>query len=163
MNWDKFQDIVKRVAPVGKALGQGTPVGAIFGIVEQLTKERDVEPDAHPDHIAQSEIEKMAVLAPIIRELLKRALGPAAIKQLDAFADAWDYAAEHEEGEIMTEERKETFKLLEGYEGRRHSTYICPAGDLTVGIGHSLDKNPLPFGPVRCVHPERHRHDRRPG
>ena len=142
VNWGKFQEIVKRVAPVGQALGAGTPVGAIFGIVEQLTKERDVAPDAHPDHIAQSEIEKMAVLAPIIREILKRALGPAAIKQLDAFADAWDYAAEHEE-ESMTELRKETNQLLERYEARKKTPYICPAGFWTIGIGHNLEAVPV--------------------
>lgn len=34
-------------------------------------------------------------------------------------------------------------KMLEADEGKKHSPYRCPAGFLTIGVGHNLDTNPL--------------------
>jgi lysozyme len=34
--------------------------------------------------------------------------------------------------------------MLQRHEGYRKTAYKCPAGHLTIGIGHNIDANPLP-------------------
>lgn len=35
-------------------------------------------------------------------------------------------------------------QLLEKHEGRKNKPYLCPAGKLTVGVGHNMESSPLP-------------------
>lgn len=125
-------------------MGQGTPVGSVFGGAERLTTHRD-SGLSDPVSVSKSEFEEIAVVAPIIREALKRTRGQEAIEKMDAFVNARDYAAEHDEEEEqnMTDLRKETLQLLEKYEARKFKPYICPAGHWTIGIGHNLEAEPV--------------------
>lgn len=34
--------------------------------------------------------------------------------------------------------------MVERHEGRRNKPYVCPAGKLTIGVGHNMDAMPLP-------------------
>ena len=36
------------------------------------------------------------------------------------------------------------YEFIEKHEGRRKKPYRCPAGKLTIGVGHNIDANPLP-------------------
>jgi len=36
------------------------------------------------------------------------------------------------------------YEFIEKHEGRRKKPYKCPAGKLTIGVGHNMDANPLP-------------------
>jgi len=36
------------------------------------------------------------------------------------------------------------YEFIEKHEGRRKKPYKCPAGKLTIGVGHNIDANPLP-------------------
>jgi lysozyme len=37
------------------------------------------------------------------------------------------------------------YEFIEKHEGRRKKPYRCPAGKLTIGVGHNIDANPLPI------------------
>lgn len=37
------------------------------------------------------------------------------------------------------------YEFIEKHEGRRKKPYKCPAGKLTIGVGHNIDANPLPI------------------
>jgi len=37
------------------------------------------------------------------------------------------------------------YEFIEEHEGRRKKPYRCPAGKLTIGVGHNIDANPLPI------------------
>lgn len=39
---------------------------------------------------------------------------------------------------------QKVYAMLERHEGRSAKMYRCPAGYLTVGVGHNLEANPLP-------------------
>ena len=123
-------------AQIGLEVAATHPIGA--GILRTL---------AQPDKPGEG-AEAGAIM---LREAAASHLSKQAMAELDLLACAWaDWVREKNQtkakGATMETVREATLRLLEQYEGRRYTTYNCPAGYLTIGIGHNLDQNPLKKG-----------------